>query len=72
MRAYHKSWQDKRPGWTRRIRWLQGPGNDIRLELTDADGRVSLYPDNAEIAQEIFDDFIAGAIEVRELITDQP
>jgi hypothetical protein len=67
-RAYHKGWQDKRPGFTRRVRWLQG--DDIRLEFIDPGGRVSLFfdgPDMIEDATEKYEAFIQGDLTTFEL-----
>jgi hypothetical protein len=60
MRALHKAWQDKRPGWTRRVRWFQGTGEDIRLEFTDEERKVNVFFDSPEEAQRWFDSFVQG------------
>lgn len=59
MRAYHKGWQNKRPGWTRRVRWLQGP-DDIRLEFTDETGKCNRIYKTKEEATVDYERFIAG------------
>lgn len=61
MRHLHKSWQDKRSGWTRRVRWYQyNPGFegiDIRLEFTDETGVKNEYFTDSDTAQHEFDAF---------------
>ncbi len=59
-RYLHKSWQDKRPGWTRRVRWYEGV--PIRLNFIDQSwGEANLFFDTAEAAQEAYDRFVNGA-----------
>jgi len=61
-RSYHKSWQDRRPGWRRRVKWYQGQG-DIRLNFVDMDEgreRNCFYVDREE-ATSAYERFIAGA-----------
>lgn len=66
MRAFHKAWQDRRPGWRRRVRWFEGRIGDsitIRLNLCDMDeGRECnrFYTDH-DAATEAYEAFIAGA-----------
>jgi hypothetical protein len=66
-----KSWQNQRPGWTRRVRWLEGAA-DIRLVFEDPDGIISLYFDGSksgvEEAQGMFDRFREGLVNVKELM----
>jgi hypothetical protein len=58
MRSYHKGWQDKRPGFTHRVRWYQGPpGMSIRLKFDTPQGKVSLFYDTEEAAQADFEAF---------------
>lgn len=56
-----KSWQNRRPGWTRRIRWYDGT-NDIRLEFTDEHGTHNMYftLDQREEAQREWEAAIAA------------
>lgn len=68
-RALHKSWQDKRPGWRRRVRWYRGSEEDgIRLQFEETDGRTHtalkahrIYFDEGT-AQMDYDLFIEGAL----------
>ena len=72
MRHYHRSWQDKRPGWTRRIRWYaptEGSAQGIRLNLIDEDGEVNLYPDDPEHAMSLFPSFKEGKLGTMEILT---
>lgn len=55
MRTLHKSWQDKRPGWTRRVRWYDGP--EIRLCFEDQYGKQNKFYTNAADAQHDYDQF---------------
>lgn len=60
MRSLHKAWQNKRPGWTRRVRWYEGPGPDIRLEFQDEERKVNVFFDSHEEAQKWYDAFAEG------------
>lgn len=65
MRAFHKSWQNKRPGWTRRVRWYQQtlPYLSIRLNFIDFDEHREcnrFYTDRDEATRD-YEAFIAGA-----------
>ena len=66
MRAYHKSWQDKRPGWRRRVRWFEGRTGDslsIRLNFCDMDEHreCNRFYVSREDATDDYEAFIAGA-----------
>ena len=61
VRAFRKSWQNKRPGWTRRVRWYEGgPGEKIRLQFEDTLGKSNGFFTTAEEAQAAYDAFIAA------------
>jgi len=63
MKSKHKSWQDKRSGWTRRIVWLQEEGKDIHLKMEEANWGIHhlfFSWDRKESAQEIYDMFRNG------------
>ena len=56
-----KSWQNKRPGWTRRVRWFPQKNGNIRLEFVEReadqpDGRRSKHSVtvNPEMAEKIW------------------
>lgn len=52
----HKSWQDRRPGFTRRVRWYEGP-DDVRLqfeEFGDVWNRIFTDRGKAQLAWEAF------------------
>jgi hypothetical protein len=57
MNTLHKSWQDKRPGWTRRVRWYDRPDGSVRLCFENEFGKQNEYYDNANHAQSAFDAF---------------
>lgn len=65
MRHLHKSWQDRRPGWTQRVRWYE-PGFDgeqWRLEFITPAVRQHRFYGTREAAQAAYDSFIGtGAI----------
>jgi hypothetical protein len=67
MRFLYKLWQDRRPGFTRRVRWYQpgDPAEPIRLKFEDAaHGEASrTYPTAAE-AQAAYDAFCQGRLTV--------
>jgi hypothetical protein len=68
MRSYHKGWQNKRPGFTRRVRWLQGQViPPIRLEFMDEDGKMSDYYMDEATAQYDFDLFVEGKLSVHDI-----
>ena len=73
MRAYHKSWQDKRPGFTKRVRWYQGQAGEtlsIRLHFEDyGEHRACnrFYTDHGEATRD-YETFIAGEVTVKELM----
>jgi len=75
-RSLHKSWQDKRPGFTRRVRWLEANetyaretfSSRIRLCFEDPDGLINVYFDSPEEAQGMYDRFREGLVNVRELM----
>lgn len=68
MRSIDKRWQDKRPGWTRRVTWYEGNSEfqPIRLTFEDANGRGNrVYGmEEREVAQRDFDAFKTGALTV--------
>ena len=73
MRSLHRSWQDKRPGWTRRIRWYSPghPGQGIRLSLEDEYGMVNIYPADSIEAQALFDRFKLNQLSTLEILTKE-
>lgn len=65
-RAYHKSWQDRRPEWRRRVRWFEGRIGEsvtIRLKFTDLDeGReCNRFYGEHDSATRDYEAFISGA-----------
>lgn len=72
MRYYHRGWQDKRPGWTRRIRWFaptDGSTEGIRLNLVDEDGEVNIFPADADEATALMQKFKDGKLGTMEILT---
>lgn len=67
MKGVHKRWQDRRSGWTRRVRWYEGKPDDIRLKFEDADGSVSLFFTEQAQAQYCYDRFRRGDSTVQQL-----
>jgi hypothetical protein len=67
MRSKHKSWQNQRPGWTRRVTWYAGDA-DVRLRFEDGDGKTCRYYRTAEEAQKDYDAFRAGMLNVLSLM----
>jgi len=67
-RSYHKGWQNKRPGWTRRIKWYRSnrTHNPIRLELIDYYGKVNVYPRDEEHGNNIWERFIREEVSTRD------
>jgi hypothetical protein len=59
MRHIEKRWQDKRPGWTRRITWYEGK-RDVRLKMEDEFGTANRQYVNRDIAEEAWLAFIMG------------
>lgn len=61
-RWLHKSWQDRRPGWRRRVRWYRGEF-DVRLNIIDLDeGReANLFYRSEDDALAAYHAFIGGA-----------
>lgn len=62
-RSYHKGWQDKRPGWKKRVRWYQGregKTDSIRLNFTDELGSRNEFFNSVEEATVEYEKFIAG------------
>lgn len=59
MRHLYKSWQDKRPGWTRRVRWYKPEleTEKIRLKFEDETGVKHEHFTNVEDAQKAFEAF---------------
>lgn len=78
MRGYHKSWQNKRPGFTKRVRWYQGPSTDegksgyIRLDFEDHDDglQVNRFYPTKEDATLDYEAFIAGEKDVADLLDE--
>jgi hypothetical protein len=73
MRSIHKSWQNRRPGFTRRVRWYNPDDSDfngtIRLNFEDEYGQQNVYYKTLEEAQAEFDAFKAdelNTLEIRE------
>lgn len=72
-RAYLKGWQDKRPGWTCRVRWLEGY-ETVRLEFTDPTGKCSrVYNKVTEHGQASrdYEAFIAGDLTVEMILEER-
>lgn len=70
MRSILKSWQDCRPGWTRRVRWYEPgvSGETIRLCFEDADGKANrLYAAELD-AQADWECFKSGSLSVVEVL----
>lgn len=77
MRIPIKSWQNKRPGWTIRVRWYEGPDHDIRLQFesrdpaaTDRDVKHKFYDNPAE-AQADYEAFCNGDLTFEQLVGDE-
>ena len=71
MRVYHKSWQDRRPEWRRRVRWFEGGESEsIRLKFTDLDeGReCNRFYTDRELATADYEAFIASEVTVSQLM----
>lgn len=69
MRVFHKSWQNEKSGWSRRVRWFRGgEGESIRLNFIDELGEVNLFFDNEEEAQRWYDDFKRGTVGFYQLL----
>lgn len=66
MRALHKAWQNRRPGWTRRVRWYEGP-EDIRLQFEDELGKANLIYERKVVATKAYEAFIAGKFTTQDL-----
>jgi hypothetical protein len=60
MNTLHKSWQNKRPGWTRRVRWYNRADGQVRLCYEDDLGRYNVQYETPALAQAAFDQFKAG------------
>lgn len=62
MRAIHKRWQNRRPGWTRRVTWYRGiivnGRENIRLQFEDEFGKCHRFYTTSESAQSAYDSFI--------------
>lgn len=56
-RYLHKSWQDKRSGFTRRVRWFQG--DRIRLEFITPERQSNQFFGLPDEAQTAYDKFVA-------------
>ena len=52
----YKSWQDKRPGWSYRVRWYTD-GNQHRLKFETPFGWDAKWYETKEDAQAAFDKF---------------
>lgn len=63
MRALHKAWQDRRPGFTRRVRWYEGRtidgGVTIRLQMEEYGEVSNLFFNDRDEAQRVYDEFVA-------------
>lgn len=61
MRTKLKSWQNKRHGWTRRVRWYEGPTHGtsapFRLNFEDEEGSFNALYTVEEEAQAAYDQF---------------
>jgi hypothetical protein len=72
MRSYHKGWQDKRPGWTRRARWFKpgSPTERIRIEFTDQLGKINRFYENETEATAEYEAFIAERANTIDMMWD--
>lgn len=66
MRYFHKSWQDKRPTPTRRVRWYQGE-DDIRLQFEDEFGVINAVFSDEEAAQTTYDSFKDAEVDTNDI-----
>lgn len=62
-RFLKKSWQDKRSGWTRRVRWYEG--ETVRLQFEDDFGRCNRFFESKADAQLAYDNFVNGVTDTR-------
>lgn len=76
-RVFHKSWQDQRPGWRRRVRWYRGSDEDgIRLQFEEYDAAGTklkahrIYHDEGT-AQTDYDLFVEGALTADLILYEQ-
>jgi hypothetical protein len=72
-RSYHKGWQSDRPlkRDSRRVKWYQGMIGDmlsIRLNFSDEIGAVNLFYSDKDLAQNDYERFIRGEVEVIDLM----
>ena len=77
MRTKYKSWQNRRPGWTRRVTSYRrddesGGWTDVRLCFEDESGKVNRYYSNLESSQVAFDAFRNGEMDVPTLRSEIP
>lgn len=65
-----KSWQDKRPGWTRRVRWYEADDGivNIRLNFIDPNGEVNMFYGDDTSAYKDWEAFKHGDLGVLELM----
>jgi hypothetical protein len=66
VRTYRKSWQNRRPGWTRRVRWFEGPvAGDLSIRLCfedyDEGRKLNRFYTSIAEARAAYETFIAGA-----------
>lgn len=72
-----KSWQDKRPGWTRRVRWYESRTDatyeevgfvSIRLNFIDPNGEVNMFYADDPSAVADWEAFKHGDLDILELM----
>jgi hypothetical protein len=70
MRSLRLTWKNAvGPGWTRRLRWYEGQGSDIRIEFTDELRQANRFYTHQADAQRDADAFRAGA-SVKQIIDE--
>jgi hypothetical protein len=67
MRWMHKRWQNKRPGWTRRVTWYKGH-DDVRLKFEDETGIANRTYRSHVVADMMFEGFVRGEVTVQSLL----
>lgn len=64
VRSYLKGWQDRRPGFTRRVRWYEGTTKSgkpsIRLNMESMGDVWNEFFSDHETARRVYEAFIAG------------
>lgn len=60
MRVIRKTWHDTLPRWTKRVRWYERSGEDIKLVFEDEFGTAEQLYDTVGEADEDYVDFAMG------------